>query len=51
MPNSVPAIPALRPASQVMDLARLGSHFQSPLSFVRSSMRRMMQQRWQIPFF
>lgn len=48
MPNSVPAIPALRPASQVMDLARLGSHFQSPLSFVRSSMRRMMQQRWQI---
>jgi hypothetical protein len=31
-----------------MDLARLGSHFQSPLSFVRSSMRRMMNQRWQI---
>ncbi|EPJ8755994.1 MULTISPECIES: hypothetical protein [Pseudomonas] len=48
MPNTVPAIPAMRPASQVMDLARLGSHFQSPLSFVRSSMRRMMQQHWHI---
>ncbi|WP_375139529.1 hypothetical protein [Pseudomonas capeferrum] len=39
---------ALRPASQVMDLPRLGSHFQSPLSFVRSSMRRMMNQHWRI---
>lgn len=48
MSNSLPATLALRPASQVMDLARLGSHFQSPLSFVRSSMRRMMNQRWQI---
>lgn len=48
MSNTVLATPALRPASQVMDLARLGSHFQSPLSFVRSSMRRMMNQRWQI---
>lgn len=48
MSNSLPATRALRPASQVMDLARLGSHFQSPLSFVRSSMRRMMNQRWQI---
>ncbi|MHC6225192.1 hypothetical protein ACYU03_10570 [Pseudomonas sp. X10] len=38
----------LRPASQVMDLARLGSHFQSPLSFVRGSMRRMMKQHWRI---
>ncbi len=37
---------ALRPASQVMDLARLGSHFQSPLSFVRGAMRRMMNQHW-----
>ncbi|MDZ3992682.1 hypothetical protein [Pseudomonas sp. Teo4] len=48
MSDTVPATPALRPACQVMDLARLGSHFQSPLSFVRSSMRRMMNQRWQI---
>jgi len=48
MSNTVLATPALRPADQVMDLARLGSHFQSPLSFVRSSMRRMMNQRWQI---
>ena len=39
MSNTVLATPALRPADQVMDLARLGSHFQSPLSFVRSSMR------------
>jgi hypothetical protein len=31
-----------------MDLARLGDHFQSPLSFVRSNMRQMMNQRWQI---
>lgn len=48
MSNTVLATPTLRPADQVMDLARLGSHFQSPLSFVRSSMRRMMNQRWQI---
>lgn len=48
MSNSLPATLALRPASQVMDLARLGSHFQSPLSFVRSSMRRMMNQHWHI---
>ncbi|WP_166363337.1 hypothetical protein [Pseudomonas akapageensis] len=38
----------LRPAAQVMDLDRLGSHFQSRLSFVRSSMRRMMNERWHI---
>ncbi|MBF8743861.1 hypothetical protein [Pseudomonas guariconensis] len=48
MSNTVLATPTLRPASQVMDLARLGSHFQSPLSFVRSSMRRMMNQHWQV---
>ncbi len=48
MSNTALATPTLRPASQVMNLARLGSHFQSPLSFVRSSMRRMMNQRWQI---
>ena len=39
---------ALRPADQVMDLDRLGSHFQSRLSFVRSSMRRMMNEQWRI---
>ncbi|MCY1402713.1 hypothetical protein D9M71_178670 [compost metagenome] len=38
----------LRPAAQVMDLERLGSHFQSRLSFVRSSMRRMMGEQWRI---
>lgn len=48
MSNPAFAPTGLRPASQVMDLARLGSHFQSPLSFVRSSLRRMMNQRWQI---
>lgn len=48
MSDNAFATPALRPASQVMDLARLGSHFQSPLSFVRSSMRRMMNQQWRI---
>ena len=30
MSNTVLATPVLRPADQVMDLARLGSHFQSP---------------------
>ncbi|MNB88159.1 hypothetical protein D3C75_351680 [compost metagenome] len=39
---------ALRPAARVMDLDRLGSHFQSRLSFVRSSMRRMMNEQWRI---
>lgn len=39
---------ALRPAARVMDLERLGSHFQSRLSFVRSSMRRMMNEKWRI---
>ncbi|MFJ4158152.1 hypothetical protein ACIPZF_25580 [Pseudomonas sp. NPDC089752] len=48
MSKPASATSTLRPASQVMDLARLGSHFQSPLSFVRSSMRRMMNERWQI---
>ncbi|MGH8379454.1 hypothetical protein [Pseudomonas sp.] len=48
MSNTACTAPTLRPASQVMDLARLGSHFQSPLSFVRASMRRMMNQHWGI---
>lgn len=48
MSDTAIAATALRPSRQVMDLARLGSHFQSPLSFVRSAMRRMMNQHWQI---
>lgn len=48
MSDNPSAALALRPASQVMDLARLGSHFQSPLSFVRSTMRKMMNQQWLI---
>ncbi|MDH0303258.1 MULTISPECIES: hypothetical protein [unclassified Pseudomonas] len=48
MTDTVLAPYPLRRAGQVMDLARLGSHFQSPLSFVRASMRRMMNQHWQI---
>ncbi|WP_067587126.1 hypothetical protein [Endozoicomonas ascidiicola] len=38
----------LRPASQVMDLERLGAMHQSRLSFMRSLMRKVMLERWQI---
>ncbi len=38
----------LRPASEVMKLERLGSMFASRLSFVRSLMRKMITERWQI---
>lgn len=38
----------LRPASLVMDLERLGSLHQSRLSFMRSLVRRIMGERWQI---
>ncbi|PWU28126.1 hypothetical protein DK254_19890 [Pseudomonas sp. RW407] len=41
-------VPTLRPASQVMQLERLGAQFQCRLSFVRSCMRRMMNERWRI---
>lgn len=41
-------VPTLRPASQVMQLERLGAQFQCRLSFVRSCMRRMMNERWLI---
>lgn len=37
-----------RPASQVMTLARLGSLFQTRLSFTRSLVRQMISQRWRI---
>lgn len=38
----------LRPANQVMDLERLGSLHQSRLSFMRTLVRRIMKERWQI---
>ena len=38
----------LRPAGQVMQLKRLGSLHASRLSFVRSLVRQMARQRWQI---
>ncbi|PSL13184.1 hypothetical protein CLV44_11313 [Marinobacterium halophilum] len=38
----------LRPAAQVMNLERLGSIHQSRLSFMRSLVRRIMRERWQI---
>lgn len=38
----------LRPAAQVMALPRLGSLFQSRLSFTRSLVRQMIGQRWRI---
>jgi len=38
----------LRPASQVMDLERLGAMHQSRLSFMRTLVRRIMRERWQI---
>lgn len=38
----------LRPANQVMDLERLGALHQSRLSFMRTLVRRIMRERWQI---
>ncbi|ATX77034.1 hypothetical protein [Reinekea forsetii] len=38
----------LRPANQVMNLERLGSFHQSRLSFMRTLVRRIMRERWQI---
>ena len=38
----------LRPASQVMQLERLGSFHQSRLSFMRTLVRRMVGENWQI---
>ncbi len=38
----------LRPASQVMQLERLGSFHQSRLSFMRTLVRRMVNENWQI---
>jgi len=38
----------LRPASQVMQLERLGSFHQSRLSFMRTLVRRMVAENWQV---
>ncbi|MGB1868315.1 MAG: hypothetical protein ACPHLL_03435 [Porticoccaceae bacterium] len=38
----------MRPASQVMQLNRLGSFHQSRISFMRTLVRRMVQEKWQI---
>ncbi|MGI9278361.1 MAG: hypothetical protein ACR2PX_01875 [Endozoicomonas sp.] len=38
----------LRPVNQVMDLERLGAMHQSRLSFMRSLLRKVMRERWQI---
>ncbi len=38
----------LRPASQAMNLERLGAMHQSRLSFMRTLVRRIMRERWQI---
>ena len=42
--NSLP----LRPASQVMKLERLGAYHQSRLSFMRTLVRRIFRERWNI---
>jgi len=46
--TSASTLENLRPASEVMKLERLGSMFASRLSFVRSLMRKMITERWQI---
>jgi len=38
----------LRPASVVMDLDRLGTLYPYPLSFMRSLLRRIMREKWDI---
>ena len=45
-PPQVPSV-ALRPASQVMTLARMGSFHQSRLSFMRVLLRRLKAENWQ----
>lgn len=37
-----------RPAHQVMDLARLGAFYPYPLSFMRSLIRRILNEKWDI---
>ena len=43
-PDALP----MRPACQVMDLNRLGSLHQSRLSFMRTLIRRMVTENWQV---
>jgi len=38
----------LRPANVVMDLERLGTLYPYPLSFMRSLLRRVMREKWEI---
>ena len=38
----------MRPAKTVMDVSRLGCLYPYPLSFMRSLLRRVMEQNWQI---
>ena len=38
----------MRPAATVMDVTRLGCLYPYPLSFMRSLLRRVMKQKWQI---
>jgi len=38
----------LRPANVVMDLDRLGTFYPYPLSFMRSLIRRLMREKWDI---
>ncbi|MFT7178299.1 MAG: hypothetical protein ACI9EP_001294 [Oceanospirillaceae bacterium] len=40
----------LRPASQAMDLERLGAGFSSRLSFMRTLVRQMVQDQWAISY-
>ena len=47
-PDSAPAAVALRPPSQVMQLARMGSFHQCRLSFMRILLRRMKAENWRI---
>jgi hypothetical protein len=45
--DGLPPLP-MRPASQVMQLERLGSFHQSRLSFMRTLVRRMVVENWQV---
>ncbi len=45
-PHTAPLTPPLRPPSQVMRLARMGSAHQSRLSFMRSLLRSLKRENW-----
>ena len=49
-PHNVSLEALIRPAATVMDIDRLGSMHQSRLSFMRSLVRRVMQQQWSIDY-